>query len=101
MSTLISILLSPSELFVVYCDALKMGLGGVLMRNGQVMDYASRQLKVHERNYPTHDLKLTTVVFVLKVLRHYLFGSIFKVFNDHNSLRYLFNQKQLKMRQRR
>ena len=63
--------------------------------------YASRQLKVHERNYPTHDLELAAVVFVLKLLRHYLFGSRFDVFSDHKSLKYLFDQKELTMRQRR
>ena len=58
------ILPKPSEPFTVYCDASLMGLGGVLMQNGQVVAYASRQLKVHERNYPTHDLELAAVVFV-------------------------------------
>jgi hypothetical protein len=66
------ILPNPKESFVVYCDASKMGLGGVLMQNGQVIAYASRQLKIHERNYPTHDLELAAVVFVLKIWRHYL-----------------------------
>ncbi|XP_050908927.1 uncharacterized protein LOC127122669 [Lathyrus oleraceus] len=95
------ILPNPDESFVVYCDASKMGLGGVLMQNGQVVAYASRQLKVHERNYPTHDLELAAVVFVLKIWRHYLFGSRFEVFSDHKSLKYLFDQKELNMRQRR
>ncbi|KAI5405994.1 hypothetical protein KIW84_052663 [Lathyrus oleraceus] len=90
-----------NESFVVYCDASKMGLGGVLMQNGQVVAYASRQLKVHERNYPTHDLELAALVFVLKIWRHYLFGSRFEVFSDHKSLKYLFDQKELNMRQRR
>lgn len=95
------ILPNPSESFVVYCDASKMGLGGVLMHNGQVVAYASRQLRVHKRNYPTHDLELAVVVFLLKIWRHYLFGSIFEVFGDHKSLKYLFDQKELNMRQRR
>ena len=60
---------NPSEFFVVYYDASKMGLSGVLMQNGQVFAYASRKLKVHERNYPTHDLELASVVFVLKIWR--------------------------------
>jgi len=89
------------ESFVVYCDASKMVLGGVLMQNCQVVAYVSRQLKVYEKNYPTHDLKLATVVFVLKIWRHYLFGSKFGVFSDHESLKYLFYQKELNMRQRR
>src|SRR3954463_751465 len=97
----ILILPSPTESFVVYCDASLMGLGGVLMQNQQVVAYASRQLKVHERNYPTHDLELATVVFVLKLWRHYLYGSRFEVFSDHKSLKYLFDQKELNMRQRR
>jgi hypothetical protein len=89
------------EPFVVYCDASLMGIGGVLMQDGKVVAYASRQLKVHEKNYPTHDLELAAVVFVLKVWRHYLFGSRFEVFSDHKSLKYLFDQKELNMRQRR
>nr|KYP69532.1 Transposon Ty3-I Gag-Pol polyprotein [Cajanus cajan] len=88
-----------SKTFVVYCDASKMGLGGVLMQEGMVVSYASRQLKVHERNYPTHDLELAAVVFTLKIWRHYLYGSKFEVFSDHKSLRYLFDQKELNMRQ--
>ena len=95
------VLLNASESFVVYCDASLMGLGGVLMQNRQVVAYASRQLKVDEKNYLTHDLELAVVVFVLKVLRHYLYGSKFEVFSDHKSLKYLFNQKELNMMQRR
>src|ERR1043165_9153975 len=97
----ILILPNPTKSFVVYCDASLMGLGGVLMQDKQVVAYASRQLKVHERNYPTHDLELATVVFVLKLWRHYLYGSRFEVFSDHKSLKYLFDQKELNMRQRR
>nr|KYP31283.1 Retrovirus-related Pol polyprotein from transposon 17.6 [Cajanus cajan] len=78
-----------------------MGLGGVLMQEGKVVSYASRQLKIHEKNYPTHDLELAAVVFTLKIWRHYLYGSKFEVFSDHKSLRYLFDQKELNMRQRR
>ena len=67
--TIAPVLVLPnlSESFVVYCDASKMGLNGVLMQNRQVFAYTSRQLKVHERNYPTHDLELANVVFVLKI----------------------------------
>jgi len=100
-TTPVLVLPNPKEPFVVYCDASKMGLGGVLMQNGQVVAYASRQLKIHERNYPTHDLELAAVVFVLKIWRHYLYGSKFEVFSDHKSLKYLFSQKELNMRQRR
>ena len=85
---------------MVYCDASKMGLGGVLMQWGQVVAYASQQLKRHERNYPMHDPELATVDFALKLWRHYLYGSKF-VFSDHKSLRYLFDQRDLNMRQRR
>lgn len=98
---LILILLDPHEPFVVYYDASKMGLGGMLMQDGKVVAYASRQLRVHERNDPTHDLELETMVFVLKIWRHYLYGSRFEVFNDCKSLKYLFDQKKLNMRQRR
>ncbi|CAJ2651824.1 unnamed protein product [Trifolium pratense] len=70
------ILPDTKESFVVYCDASKLGLGGVLMQGGNVVAYASRQLKVHERNYPTHDLELAAVVFALKVWRHYLKGTL-------------------------
>src|SRR4030043_488864 len=94
------ILPNASESFVVHCDASLMGLGGVLMQNRQVVPYASRQLKVHEKNYPTHYLELAAVVFVLKIWRHYLYGSKFEVFSDHKSLKYIFDQKELNMRQR-
>jgi hypothetical protein len=87
--------------FQVYCDALKQGLGCVLMQKGQVVAYTSRQLRPHEANYPTHDLELAAVVFALKVWKHYLNGVTFEVFSDHKSLRYLFKQKELNMRQRR
>jgi len=97
----ILILPKSGEPFVVYCDVSKLGLGGVLMQNNKVVAYASRQLRTHERDYPTHDLELAAVVFVLKIWRHYLYGSIFEVFSDHKSLKYLFDQKELNMRHRR
>ena len=84
---------------MVYCDASELGLGGVIMQNDKVAAYASRQLRIHERNYPTHDLELVTVVFVLNIWIHYLYGSRFKVFRNHKSLKY--DQKELNMRQRR
>ena len=65
------------------------------------MTYASQQFKIHERNYPTQDLEFVTIVFALKLWRHYLYGSKFEVFSDHKSLRYLFDQKELNMKQRR
>ncbi|GFY87122.1 hypothetical protein Acr_05g0007610 [Actinidia rufa] len=82
-------------------DASHRGLGCVLMQHGKVIDYASRQLRPHERNYPTHDLELATVVFALKIWRHYLYGVTCEIFTDHKSLKYLFTQKELNMRQRR
>jgi len=100
-TTLILILPKSGEPFVVYCDASKLGLGGVLMLDNKVVAYASRQLRIHERNYPTHDLELAVLVFVLKIWRHYLYGSRFEVFSDYKSLKYLFDQKELNMRQRR
>ena len=87
--------------FTVYCDASRVGLGGVLMQKGKVIAYASRQLKVHEKNYPTHDLELAAVIFVLKLWRHYLYGVHCEVFTDHRSLQYIFSQRDLNLRQRR
>ena len=92
---------SGSGGFVVYSDASHQGLGCVLMRHGRVVAYASRQLKPYERNYPTHDLELAAVVFALKIWRHFLFGETCEIFTDHKSLKYLFSQKELNMRQRR
>jgi hypothetical protein len=92
---------SDREGFVVYSDASHKGLGCVLMQQGKVIAYASRQLKNHERNYPTHDLELAAVVFALKIWRHYLYGSKCEIYTDHKSLKYIFTQKDLNMRQRR
>ena len=72
--------------FTVYCDASGVGLGGVLMQKGKVIVYASRQLKSHEKNYPTHDMVLAAMVFVLKLWRHYLYGVHCEIFTDHRSL---------------
>ena len=87
--------------FVVYSDASRQGLGCVLMQNDRVIAYASRQLKKHEENYPTHDLELAAVVFALKIWRHYLYGVPCRIFTDHKSLQYIFTQKELNLRQRR
>ncbi|GJR69460.1 putative reverse transcriptase domain-containing protein [Tanacetum coccineum] len=90
--------------FVVYCDASKQGFGCVLMqqgKQGKVIAYASRQLKIHENNYTTHDLELGAVVFALKIWRHYLYGTKSVIYTDHKSLQYIFDQKELNMRQRR
>ena len=87
--------------FVIYSDASQQGLGCVLMQHGRVIAYASRQLKKHELNYPVHDLELAAVVFALKIWRHYLYGETCQIFTDHKSLKYLFTQKELNLRQRR
>jgi hypothetical protein len=87
--------------FQVYCDASRQGLGCVLMQGCRVVAYASRQLKNHERNYPTHDLELALVVHALKTWRHYLMGKHCDIFTDHKSLKYIFTQKELNLRQRR
>ncbi|GJX56300.1 putative reverse transcriptase domain-containing protein, partial [Tanacetum coccineum] len=90
-----------SENFVVYCDASHKGLGAVLMQKEKVIAYASRQLKIHEKNYTTHDLELGAVVFALKMWRHYLYGTKCVVYTDHKSLQHILDQKELNMRQRR
>nr|GEZ18654.1 retrotransposon protein, putative, Ty3-gypsy subclass [Tanacetum cinerariifolium] len=90
-----------SENFVVYCDASHKGLGAVLIQKEKVIAYASHQLKVHEKNYTTHDLELGAVVFALKMWRHYLYGTKCVVFTNHKSLQHILDQKELNMRQRR
>ena len=87
--------------YAMYCDASKIGLGCVLMQDGKVVAYASRQLKPHEHNYPTYDLELAAVVFALKIWRHYLYGVKCRIFTDHKSLKYLLTQKELNLRQQR
>ncbi|GJT80535.1 putative reverse transcriptase domain-containing protein [Tanacetum coccineum] len=97
----ILVLPKGSEDFISYCDASKKGLGAVLMQREKVISYASRQLKIHEKNYTTHDLELGAVVFALKIWRHYLYGTKCTVFTDHKSLQHILDQKELNMRQRR
>ncbi|KAL0549531.1 hypothetical protein IC582_014016 [Cucumis melo] len=87
--------------YVIYCDASRLGLGCVLMQDGNVIAYASRQLKEHECNYRTYDLELAAVVLALKIWRHYLFGEKYHIFTDQKSLKYIFDQKELNLRQRR
>ncbi|GJT94412.1 reverse transcriptase domain-containing protein [Tanacetum coccineum] len=89
------------EDFVVYYDASNQGLGCVVMQRGKVIAYASRQLKIHEKNYTTHDLELGAVVFALKIWRHYLYGTKSVIYTDHKSLQHIFDQKEPNMRQRR
>ncbi|GKB52480.1 putative reverse transcriptase domain-containing protein [Tanacetum coccineum] len=90
-----------SKDFVVYCDASHKGLGVVLMQREKVIAYASRQLKILEKNDMTHDLELGSVVFALKFWRHYLYGTKCIVFTDHKSLQHILDQKELNMRQHR
>nr|GEX85270.1 putative reverse transcriptase domain-containing protein [Tanacetum cinerariifolium] len=97
----ILVLPKGSKNFIVYCDASHKGLGAVLMQNEKVIAYASQQLKIHEKNYKTHDLGLGAVVFALKISRHYLYRTRCIVFTDHNSLQHILDQKELNMRQRR
>ncbi|KAL0313394.1 UNVERIFIED_CONTAM: Retrovirus-related Pol polyprotein from transposon.6 [Sesamum radiatum] len=70
-------------------------------KNGKVIAYASRQLRPHELNYPTHDLELAAIVHALKIWRHYLYGEKFQIFTDYKSLKYILTQKELNLRQRR
>lgn len=90
---------SPVEEFVIYSDASRQGLGCVLMQNGKVIAY--RQLKKHELSYPTHDLELAAVLLALKIWKHYLYGERCQIYTNHKSLKYIFDQKELNLRQRR
>jgi hypothetical protein len=85
--------------FTVYTDASRIGLGCVLMQEGRVIAYGSRQLRKHEGNYLTHDLELVEVVFALKSWRQYLYGEACDIYTDHKSLKYIFTQKELNLRQ--
>jgi hypothetical protein len=87
--------------FDVYCDTSGSGLGCVLMQEGRVIAYASRQLRRHVEHYPTHDLELAAVVHALKIWHHYLLGNTCHFYTDHKSLKYIFTQSELHMRQRR
>ncbi|GJV62672.1 ribonuclease H-like domain-containing protein [Tanacetum coccineum] len=93
--------LEANENFVVYCDASQKGLGAILMQKGKLIAYASRQLKVYEKNYTTHNLELGDVVFALKIWRHCLYGMKCTVFINHKSLQHILDQKELNMKQRR
>jgi hypothetical protein len=101
--TTASILVMPDlqKSFDIYCDASRQGLGCVLMQEGHVIAYASRQLRKHELNYPKHDLDLAAVVHALKIWRHYVMGTKCQIYTDHKSLKYIFTQKDLNLRQRR
>jgi hypothetical protein len=87
--------------FSIYCDASGQGLGCVLMQDGHVVAYASRELRKHEEKYPTHDLELAAVVHTLKIWRHYIVGKRCEVYSDHKNLKYIFTQPDLNLRQQR
>ena len=87
--------------YTVYCDTSRIGLGCVLMQSERVVAYCSCQLKNHEHNYPVHNMELATVVFALKIWRHYLCAEKFEIYSYHKSLKYIFTQRDLNMRQRR
>jgi hypothetical protein len=101
--TTVLILVMPDmeKPFSIYRNALGQGLGCVLMQDGHVVAYASRQLRKHEVNYPTHDLELAVVVHALKIWWHYLMGKRCELYTDHKSLKYIFRQSNLNLRQRR
>jgi hypothetical protein len=87
--------------FSIYCDASGQDLGCVLIQDGHVVAYASRQLRKHEEKYPTHDLELVVVVHALKIWRHYIIDKRCEVYSDHKSLKYIFTHPDLNLRQRR
>src|SRR3954471_24644098 len=86
--------------FEIYCDSSRQGLGCIIMQDRHVVAYASRQLRPHEENYRTHDLELAVVVHALKTWRHYLLGNHCEIYSDHQSLKYIFTQPELNLRQR-
>jgi hypothetical protein len=100
-SAQVLILPDLTKKFDIYCDASRQGLGCILMQGGQVVSYASRQLRKHEENYPTHDREPAAVVHALKIWRHYLIGHRCEIYSDHKSLKYIFTQNDLNLRQRR
>ena len=87
--------------YTLYSDVLVICLGCVLMQDGKVVAYASRQLQPYEQNYPTHDLDLAVVVFALKIWQHYLYGEKCRIYTNHKSFKYLLTKKELNLRQRR
>ena len=90
-----------SKEYVIFSDASLNGLRCVLMQEGKVVAYASRKLKLHKKNYPTHDFELVAIVFALKIWRHYIYGEKCFIYTDHKSLKYLPSQRELNLRQRR
>ena len=100
-STPILIIPEMGQRYTVYYDASNDGLGCVMMQSGRMVAYGSRQLKNHGQNYPTHDMELAAIVFALKIWRHYLYGEQFEVISDQKSMKYIFTQRDLNMRQRK
>jgi hypothetical protein len=101
MTAPILVMPDMEKLFSIYCDASGQGLGSVLMQDGCVVAYASRQIRKHEVNYRTHDLQLAAIVHTLNIWRHYLMGKRCELYKDHNSLKYIFTQSNLNLRQRK
>jgi hypothetical protein len=101
MSAPVLIMPDLQKSFDIYSDASRQGLGCVMMQEGHIIAYASCQLRKHELNYPTHDLELAVVVHALKIWRHYIMGTKCQVYTDRKSLKYIFTQKDLNLRQRR
>jgi hypothetical protein len=101
ISAPVLILTDLTKKFDIYCDTSHQGLRCVLMQEGQVVCYASRQLRKHEENYPTHDLELAAMVLALKIWRHYLIGHRCEIYSDHKSFKYIFTQDDLNLRQHR
>ena len=93
-------LLDFEKTFEVIVDAYRQGIGGVLQQEHHPIAYESRQLCIHEKNYPTHDLELLAVVHALKKWRHYLLSQVFELVTDHKSLKWIFTQPNLNMQQR-
>jgi hypothetical protein len=100
-SALILVMPHMEKPFSIYCDASGQRLGCVLMQDDHVVAYSSQQLRKHEAHYPTHDLDLAAVVHALKIWRHHLMGKICELYTDHKSLKYIFTQSNLNLRQRR
>jgi hypothetical protein len=94
------VMLDMEKSFSIYCDTSGQGLECVLMQDGHVVAYASRQLRKHEVNYLTHDLELATVIHALKIWRHYLMGKRCELYTDYKSLKYIFTQSNLNLRQK-
>jgi hypothetical protein len=101
MTALILVMPDMEKLFFILCDASDQGLGCVLMQDGHVVAYSSRQLTKHEAHYRTHDLELAGVIHALKIWSHYLMGKRCELYTNYKSLKYIFTQSNLNLRQRR